>query len=572
VTNLDIADKLDLVAELLEFKGENPFRVRAYRNAARAVSDYGRPIEQVIRDPEADLTEISGIGRDLADKITRLVRTGRLAILEQLQTEIPETVLAILRVPGLGPKRASTLFHELHIRSLDDLRDACVGQRIRGLKGFGAKLEASILEGLEIASEADKRIIWAEADARAQLLLEYLREGPPLGRIEIAGSYRRKQETVGDLDLLVVADDVQAVMDHFQSYSGLGAVLARGDTKMSVRLASKLQVDLRAVPEESFGAALQYFTGSQKHNVMLRALAKNRDLKINEYGVFAGERRIAGQAEEEVYAAVNLPWIPPELREGRREFEWAATGKLPKLLELSDMQGDLHCHTLWSDGTATIEQMAEAAQARGLKYMAITDHSKRAAMVGGLNAARLRQQWGEIDRWNADHPEFQILKGVEMDILEQGGLDLDDDILSQADWVVASVHFGHTQPRAQITKRVVDALASPYVCAIAHPTGRLLTRRKPYEIDIDAVLRAAARHGKCMELNAHPARVDLDDVACAAAKSYGIPIVISTDSHSMDALSSMRYGVQQARRAGLTAADVGNAWPWEQLQARLARR
>jgi DNA polymerase (family 10) len=572
MTNADIADALEQIAELLEFKGENPFRVRAYRNAAQSVRDYARPISDMIREPDADLTEISGVGRDLADKITRLARTGKLLLLEQLRAEIPESVLALLRVPGLGPKRASMLFKELKIRSLDDLRDACVGQRIRTLDGFGPKLEAAILEGLEIAYEADKRIIWAEAEARAQLLLDYLGEGPPLRSIEIAGSFRRKQETVGDLDLLLVTDDFNAVTEHFASYSGLAEVLARGETKMSARLTCKLQVDLRAVPEESFGAALQYFTGSQSHNIVLRGLAKNRGWKVNEYGVFDGDRRIAGRTEEDVYAALGLPWIPPELREGRREFEWAAANRLPKLLELSDMQGDLHCHTLWSDGTATIEQMAQAAQARGLKYLAITDHSKRAAMVGGLAAPRLRQQWAEIDRWNETHPDFRVLKGVEMDILEQGGLDLDDDILAEADWVMASVHFGHNQTRAQITKRVIGALASPYVSAIAHPTGRLLTRRKPYEIDMDAVLRAAAKYGKCMELNAHPARVDLDDISCAAAKSYGIPIVISTDSHSMDALASMRFGVQQARRAGLTAADVANARPWEQLKARMTPR
>jgi len=572
MTNADIADKLEEIAELLEFKGENPFRVRAYRNAARSVRDYGRRITEMIRDPEADLTEISGVGRDLADKITRLARTGKLLLLEQLQAEIPASVLALLRVPGLGSKRVAVLYKELKVHSLDDLRDACIAQRVRGLSGFGPKLEATILEGLEIAAEADHRIVWAEAEARAQLLLDYLHEGPPIRRVEIAGSFRRKQETVGDLDVLVVADDVEAVMDHLASYPGLGEVLARGETKMSVRLKSKLQVDLRAVPEESFGAALQYFTGSQAHNVMLRALAKNRNLKLNEYGVFDGERPVAGRTEEDVYAAVKLPWIPPELREGRREFEWAATGRLPKLLELEDMQGDLHCHTQWSDGTASIEQMATAAQARGLKYLAITDHSKRAAMVGGLAGPRLREQWAEIDRWNASHTGLRLLKGVEMDILEQGGMDLDDDVLSEADWVVASVHFGHNQPRAQITKRVLAALANPYVSAIAHPTGRLLTRRKPYEIDMDAVLRAAAKFGKCMELNANPGRVDLDDVTCAVAKSYEIPIVISTDAHSMDALASMRFGIQQARRAGLTAADVGNAWPWEELQARIGRR
>lgn len=571
MTNAQIAETLEQVAVLLEFQGENPFRVRAYRNAARTIEAYRQPIEEIVRDPDGDLTEIEGVGRDLADKLKRLVRTGRLPLLEELKAKVPESVLAILRVPGLGPKRAYTLFHELNIRSLEELRDACVAQRIRVLKGFGAKIEAMILEGLEIAAEADKRIIWAEADARAALLLAHMRDCPAIRRMEIAGSYRRKKETVADLDLLAVADPPAAAMDHLAAYSGLGEVLVRGDTKMSVRLACKLQVDLRVVPEESFGAALQYFTGSQAHNVILRGLAKNRGLKINEYGVFAGEQPIAGRSEEEVYAALNLPWIAPELREARREFEWAATGRLPKLVELADMRGDMHCHTTWSDGLGSLEQMITAAMSRGLSYLAITDHSKRAAMVGGLTASRLRQQWEEIDRWNDTHEGFRVLKGVEMDILEPGGLDFDDDVLADSDWVVASVHFGHNQPRPQITRRVVDALACPYVSAIAHPTGRLLTRRKPYEIDMAAVLEAAAKHGKCMELNAHPARLDLDDLACATAKSLGIPIVISTDAHSMDGLDCMRYGVQQARRGGLTAADVANTRPWEELKTRIGR-
>jgi len=340
---------------------------------------------------------------------------------------------------------------------------------------------------------------------------------------------------------------------------------------MAVRLTNKLHVDLRVVPAESFGAALQYFTGSQAHNIVLRGMAKDRSWKINEYGVFDGKKQIAGRTEEDVYAALDLPCFPPELREARREFEWAKGGTLPELIAVEDLRGDLHSHTTWTDGVNTLEEMADAAKRRGLKYLAVTDHSKRVTMVGGLHADRLREQWSQIDRLNQRLRGFSLLKGIEVDILEAGGLDLPDDVLAEADWVVASVHFGQSQSGDRITGRIVDALAHPYVCVLAHPTGRLLTRRKAYEVDLDKVFAAAAEHGKCLELNAHPARLDLDDVACSAAKAHGIPIVISTDAHSVDGLAAMRYGVNQARRAGLTAADVANTLTWPQLKKRLRR-
>jgi DNA polymerase (family 10) len=351
-------------------------------------------------------------------------------------------------------------------------------------------------------------------------------------------------------------------MDHLASFHRTASIIVRGETKMSLRLTAGVQVDLRAVAGESFGAALQYFTGSKEHNIVLRGRAKSRGLKINEYGVFRGEKQIAGRTEEEVYGTLDLPCFPPELREARREFEWADAGRLPELIELSDIRGDLHMHSTWTDGQASIEEMAAAAKRRGLKYIAITDHSKRVSMVGGLDAQRLRQQWAEIDKLNQRLTGITVLKGVEVDILERGGLDLPDDVLIEADWVVASVHYGQNQPREQITRRVIGALENPYVAAIAHPTGRMLTKRKPYEIDLDAVLRAASAHGKMMELNAHPLRLDLDDV----------PIVISTDSHRADGLAAMRYGVLQARRGGLTKDDVANTRSWPQMKKLLGRR
>jgi DNA polymerase (family 10) len=348
-------------------------------------------------------------------------------------------------------------------------------------------------------------------------------------------------------------------------------VLVRGETKMSIRLGSGLQIDLRIVPPESFGAALQYFTGSKEHNVVLRGRAKQLGLKINEYGVYRldgdQETYVAGASEEEVYAALDLPCFPPELREARHEFDWADAGQLPELIELKDIRGDLHMHTDETDGNASLEEMVEAARARGLKYIAITDHSQRVSMAGGLDPKRLRAQWKRIDRLNDElGGSLTVLKGIECDILEKGGMDLPDDVLAEADWVLASIHYGQRQPREQITSRVIEALENAHVSAIAHPTGRLLNQRPAYEIDLDAVFAAAKKHGKLLELNANPMRLDLDDVCCAAAKTHGIPIVIGTDAHSTEGLGMMRYGILQARRAGLTKADVANTRTWLQLK------
>jgi DNA polymerase (family 10) len=566
MTNAEIAAVFDQIADLLEFQGANPFRVRAYRNAGRSIQDMPESIEEILADEARELTDLAGIGKDLAQKIATLVQTGSLPMLEELLSEIPESVLAILRVPGLGPKRAAALHRELGVSSLDELREACESHRVRDLKGFGAKTEQSILAGLDIAAQAEQRTYWSRADQIAGAVVEHLRPCKAIEQMEVAGSYRRGKETVGDLDVLVVADDVHQVMDRFAEYPGLNQVLARGETKMSIRLDRGMQIDLRVVPAESFGAALQYFTGSKDHNVVLRGKAKARGLKINEYGVFRGKKQIAGRTEEEVYAALDLPCFPPELREARREFEWAEAGELPELVELADIRGDLHVHSTWTDGVDTIEDMAMAAKKRGLKYIAVTDHSQRVSMAGGLDAKRLRKQWAEIDALNKKLKGITVLKGVEVDILERGGLDLGDDVLSEADWVVASVHYGQNQSRDRITGRVIEAVENPYVSAIAHPTGRLLNQRKAYEIDLDAVLKAARDHRKMMELNAHPMRLDLDDVACAAAKNYGVPIVIATDAHNIGGLDAMRYGVLQARRGGLTKEDVANTRTWTQMK------
>ena len=555
MTNKEIAAAFDLIADLLEFQNANPFRVRAYRNASRTIGDLTEPVAEIVRDPARELTELEGIGKDLAEKIAQLVTTGQIKQLEELKSQVPTSVLALLRVPGMGPKKAAVLFKELGIETLEQLRTACEQQQVRNLKGFGAKTEETILKGLSIAVAGDVRTKWAVADEIVDAVLEHMKSHKGIKQIEAAGSYRRRCETIGDLDFLAEAKDSVAVMDHFGQFPGIAEVIARGDTKMSVRLSTGMQMDLRVVPKESFGAALQYFTGSKAHNVRLRGLAKKQQLKISEWGIFrveedGTETYLAGKKEKEIYDTLDLPYFPPEIREDREEFDWARQGKLPKLVELDDIRGDLHMHTNESDGHATLAEMIAAAIARGLEYIAITDHSKRVSMARGLDGTRLLAQWAEIDRLRPQFPEIQILKGIECDILEAGGMDLADDILSQGDWVIASVHYGQNQPIEKITERILGALENPHVDIVAHPTGRLINKREAYAVDMDQVFDAAAKHGKFLELNANPARLDLNDLHCAAAKKRGIPIVIDTDAHSVDGLDVMRYGVLQARRGG----------------------
>jgi DNA polymerase (family 10) len=599
MTNRDIATVFDEVADLLEFQDANPFRVRAYRNAARRIGDFPEPLTRVAANPDREFSDIEGIGKDLAQKIGELLETGTLAMLEELRSAIPGGVLAMVRIPGMGPKKAAALHRELGITSLDALRAACEAGQVATLKGFGKKTQDKILTGIELAARANVRMYWAHADEIVQQLLAHMRELKGIRQMEVAGSYRRGRETIGDVDLLVDADDADAVMDQLGRFEELATVIGRGDTKMSIRLGRGLQIDLRVVQSKSFGAALQYFTGSKDHNVVLRGMAKDRGLRINEYGVFRPPEKpkkaakakatdddtdeqafkdvnsphyVAGRTEEEVYGALDLPWFPPEIREARQEFEWATAGTLPKLIELTDLAGDLHMHTTASDGKATLREMAVAAKQRGLSYIAITDHSPRVSMANGLNAERLRQQWDEIDRLNRELDDFIVLKGIECDILEKGGMDLPDDVLAEADWVIASVHYGQQQSREQITDRILGALENPHVSIIAHPTGRLIGRREPYAVDLDQVIATAARLGKMLEINANPARLDLDDVACAAARRHGVPIVISSDAHSTGGLDVLRYGVLQARRGGLSAEDVANTRSWAQVKRMLEKK
>ena len=577
MTNAKLADVFEQVADLLEFQGANPFRIRAYRNGARTIRDYSEPVAGIVADDSRQLTDIDGIGKDLAQKCRVLVETGELPQLVELLAEIPSTVLDLLRIPSLGPKKAKILYTELGITTLNALRAACESGQVRGLKGFAAKTEAAILHGIEIAAIANQRILWAQADDIAQQLLRHLEPCSNVERMETAGSYRRGRETVGDLDILVVSTSPEEVMDRMDEFPDRAETIARGGTKMSVRLSNGLSVDLRVVPAESFGAALQYFTGSKDHNVVLRGMARQQGLRINEYGVYRvqgnDQQYVAGAEEADVYAALDLPWFPPELRESRCEFEWAQERSLPELIQLSDIRGDLHMHTTATDGKATLEEMIEAAQRRGLSYIAITDHSQRVSMARGLDATRLCAQWDQIDRLNSEwNGDFTVLKGIECDILEKGGMDLPDDVLAHGDWVLASVHYGQKQPRRQITDRILGAIDNPHVTAIAHPTGRLLNQREPYDVDMDEIFAAAAQHGKMLELNANPHRLDLNEIHCAAAKQYGIPIVINTDAHSITGLDVMRFGILQARRGGLTKNDVANTRPWLELKKLTTKR
>ncbi|TWT75488.1 DNA polymerase/3'-5' exonuclease PolX [Posidoniimonas polymericola] len=575
MTNRDIAAVFDQVADLLEFQNANPFRVRAYRNGARKLKDLADPLSRLVAD-DADLTAIDGIGKDLAEKIATLVQTGSLPMLTELEQQVPASVLPMMRVPGLGPKKAAALYNDLKITSLDMLRAACEEGRVRELKGFGKKTEETILAGIALAERATDRIYWSAADEIVQELLAHLRPVKAIKQLEAAGSYRRGKETVGDIDLLADATDVDAVMDRLGEFPAVAEVIARGDTKMSVRLDSQLQVDLRVVPSESFGAALQYFTGSKEHNVEVRGRAKQQGLRVNEWGVFRttddGEQgeRVAGATEDEVYAALGLPTFPPELREARGEFDLAEEGELPRLVEVGDLRGDLHMHTTATDGKATLREMIDAARDRGHEYIAITDHSKRVSMAGGLDADRLRAQWAEIDALRPDYDDIVVLKGIECDILESGEMDLPDEVLAEADWVIASLHYGQKQPREKIMQRLLFAVEHPSVSIIAHPTGRLINRRESYDLDVDQLIAAARQHGKLLELNANPARLDLDDSHCALAKRAGVPIVVSSDAHHTGGLDVLPYGVKQARRAGLTAADVANTLPWKQLKPLLA--
>jgi DNA polymerase (family 10) len=572
--NAAIARTLEEVADILEIKNENPFRIRAYRNAVRTIQIQTTPLARLVAE-NRPLTDLPGIGKEMANHIREMVETGTLGYRDELLAEVPRSVVELMRLPAVGPKKAKKLWDELQISTVDELEEAAKAGRIARIAGFGEKSQQKILAGIEDHRQHTSRMLLADAEQFVEPLLDWLRQAPGLERLEVAGSYRRRRETVGDIDLLAVAQQPAAVMKHFLGHAWIEKVAMSGDTRATVTLGSGLQVDLRAVAPESYGAALVYFTGSKEHNVKLRRRAVERGLRISEYGVFQEDDTwIAGREEEDVYAAVGLAWIPPELREDQGEIEAAVSspgkGKkkkdgLPRLIRQEDLRGDLHMHSTWSDGKNSIEEMVEACAARGYEYMVISDHSKALAMTNGLDAYRLRLQWKEIDGIRARHPEIRILRSMEVDILADGALDLEDEMLAGLDVVLVSLHSRFDLPEAQQTERVLRALEHPEVSSFCHPTARLINRRKPVEMDMDAVLRRAAELGVAVELNSNPHRLDLTDDHLRRARELGCKVVISTDSHRTRELDLMRYGIEQARRAWLEPQNILNTLPYNEL-------
>ncbi len=569
--NPEIAQSLDDLADLLEIEEANPFRVRAYRNAARVVRSFGKEISEVLASTE-DAPKLPGIGADLADKIRTLASTGHLPLLDQLRKRTPAIAQELLHLPNLGPKRVKTLCDELQVRTLEQLHRAVLDGRVHELPGFGVGIEKKLREALEAQAKAPPaRLKLALAESYVEPLLQYLRAAPGIDRVVVAGSYRRCQETIGDIDILATAKLGPPVIERFTAYDEVATIIASGTTRATVALRSGLQVDIRVVPAESYGSALHYFTGSKAHNIAVRKLGQQRGLKINEYGVFRGKKRVGGKTEEEVFGAVGLPFIPPELREDRGEIEAAAAGKLPDLVEPADLRGDLHVHSNATDGHDTLEELAAAAKARGYDYIAVTDHSRRLAMAHGLDPRRLRQEMRAIDRINTKIRGLTLLKGIEVDILEDGTLDLPDDVLGELDLVVAAVHSKFNLSRQKQTERILRAMERPHFTILAHPTGRLIGEREPYDVDMARVIAAAKDRGCFIELNAHPDRLDLTDLHCRMAKEAGVRVSIATDTHRVDEFAYLRFGVGQARRAWLEKDDVLNTRTLAKLRRMLDR-
>ncbi|WP_284261142.1 DNA polymerase/3'-5' exonuclease PolX [Roseicyclus amphidinii] len=571
VHNSEIASIFDHVADLLEVQDANRFRVRAYRNAAATIRDQSRAIADRVEEGE-DLSDLPDIGEDLAGKIAEIVRTGELPLLEDLSGEVPEAIVEATRIPGIGPKRARALFEALGLASLDELAEAAEAGRVADVDGFGDKTQARIRDALEEKDTGERRFRLDVAEDFAEPLVKWIRRIDGVDKAEIAGSYRRRKETVGDLDILAAGEDGGAIIDRFVDHDEVEEVISQGKTRSTVRLRSGLNVDLRVIPKASWGAAMHYFTGSRAHNIAGRRRAQDRDLKLNEYGLFDGETRVAGDTEEEVYDRIGLPWIAPVLREDRGEITAAEKGELPALVKLDDLKGDLHCHSDASDGKNTLREMAEAAQERGYDYLAITDHSKRQTQAGGLSEGDLDAQIESIAALNERFDGFRLLAGCEVDILEDGTLDFSDDLLDRLDLVVASVHSHFDLDEEDQTERILRAMENAHVHVIGHTTGRQIGQRKGIALDMERIVKSAADQGCALELNANPIRLDLSDVHCRMAADHGVKIALSTDAHSTGGLGNIRYGMDQARRGWLSADDILNTRGWSALSALLARR
>jgi len=558
-----MADLFNKMADILEFKGENPFKISAYRKAARILGDLTQDIEEIAK--KGELKKIPGIGEGMAQKVEEYLKTGKVAKFEEIRRGVSDELIAMMEIPGMGPKTLSLIYKERGIKNLSELEKALENESLIDLPGMGEKKAENIKRGIQLLKQSRGRMNLGMAFPVAKRIVEALREATGSKKIEWAGSLRRMKENIGDIDILATGPKHEKIIEAFVHLPEVRQVLASGETKASVIVEGGLQIDLRVVDEDSYGAALQYFTGSKAHNIHLRGIAKGKGIKINEYGVFKGEKKIGGREEEDVYKALGMVWIEPELREDRGEIEAAQKRSLPLLVKESDIKGDLHLHSKWSDGTSSIEEIAQAAQKRGYQYVAICDHSKSLKITHGLDESRLLKQMEEIDRINERMKGFKILKGIEVDILGDGKLDLSDAILKRLDWVVAAIHSGFKQDREKMTKRIIRALENPFVHALAHPSGRLLGAREAYEVDMEEILKAAKRFGKALEINAYFERLDLDDLHCRKAKEMGIPLAIGTDAHHLDQMWMMSLGVAVARRGWLESRDLLNTLSLHEL-------
>lgn len=571
-----VAAVLDEIGTLLELQGENSFRCNAYHNGARAIQQFSGSLSDLVASGQ--LGTIPGIGETLREKITTLVQTGKLPFYDDLKKKFPPGVLDMLRVPGMGPKKVKALYDTLHIDSLDKLKQACEAGQVAELKGFGAKTQQKILEGLAVASQAGQRVRIDQALAIAQQLIEGLQTCKGIKRLELCGSLRRRKETIKDIDILISADDAGPIMDRFVQLPGVTNITGHGDTKSSVvvslgigREMVSMNADLRVVDDKQFPFALMYFTGSKEHNIRLRQRAIDRGLKLNEYELAGAKKSVACKTEEDIYRALDMDYVPPELREDTGEIDAAEQHKLPPLLEADDIQGVFHCHTTWSDGAASLEEMAEAARKLGLKYLGIGDHSQSLTVANGLSPDRVKQQQQDIDALNAKLKGIHLFKGIECDILEDGSLDYDDTVLATFDYVVASVHSYFNQPEDEMTQRIIRAISHPKVTMLGHATGRLLLRRDSYKLDLEAVLRAAVKHKTLIEINAHPQRLDIDWVHAKRAKELGVRLVINPDAHAADQIALYRFGVDVARRGWLEKKDVFNTQTLAQVTKALKK-
>ena len=569
--NREIALMFSDIAAILEIKEDNVFKIRAYRKAALNLEGLTRDVAELTHK---ELLEIPGVGADLAAKIEEYLQTGSMAMHDKLKEEIPAGVFALLAVPDLGPKTAKTIYDAIGVASLDELEQAAIEHRLIGIRGIQQKTEENILKGIAAVKRGRERRPLGRMLPAAQDIVEALKKEVPVGRIEVAGSIRRRSDSIKDIDIVATSPDPSAVMDAFVNLPQVHTISMRGPTRASVIVREGVQVDLRVVESASFGAALAYLTGSKAHNVRLREMAVKRGLKINEYGIFRDEdnQRLGGENEEDVYRLLDLPFIAPELREDRGEIEAAIAGKLPRLVTLADIRGDLHVHSKWSDGAHTISELVEAAQKRGLSYIALTDHSQGLAIARGLTVERLMEQGREIKAFNQEKKGFRVLHGTEMDIQGDGTLDFPDKVLKKLDIVIASIHSGFAQPKEKITARIVAAMRNPWVSIIAHPTGRVIGEREAYEVDMEEVLRVARETGTALEINSYPLRLDLNDKYVRRAKELGVAIVINSDTHYSNQFDTLSYGISVAQRGWLENGDVLNTLEAPELLKRLAAK